>query len=126
MHGDPLSMAMYALAIAPLMKKCANDSTQVWYADDASAGGTVSGAFFWWEKLVEYGPSLNIFLKQASHRLRSNQVLKRRLLRSLMTLISLLPMKEEHIWESLWVLLTTAINASVIRSRDGASKWKTW
>ena len=55
-QGDSLAMAMYALAIAPLMKKCANDSIQVWYADDASAGGTVSDLFSWWEKLVEHGP----------------------------------------------------------------------
>ena len=46
-QGDSLSMAMYALAIASLVKECANGSTQVWYADDASAGGTVSGVFSW-------------------------------------------------------------------------------
>lgn len=37
-QGDPLAMAMYAVAIAPLMKKLANNSTQACYADDASAG----------------------------------------------------------------------------------------
>ena len=119
-------MAMYALAIAPLMKKCANDTTQVWYAGDVFAGGTVSEVAPGGKSLLNTVPSLYIFLKQASHRSLSNQVLKQRLLRSLMTLISLLPMREERIWESLWVLLTTAIIASVIRSRNGASKWKTW
>ena len=78
------------------------------------------------KSLLNMVRSLDTFLKRASHRSLSNQVLKRRLLRSLMTLISLLPMKEERIWESFWVLLTTAINASVIRSRNGESKRKTW
>ena len=94
-------MAMYALAIAPLVKECANDSTQVWYADNASAGGTVSGVSLGGKSLLNIVPSLDIFLKQANHPSLSNQVLKRRLLRSLMPLISLLPMKEECIWESL-------------------------
>ena len=45
------------------MKKCANDTTQVWYADDVSAGGTVSGVCTWREKLVEYGPQSGNFPK---------------------------------------------------------------
>ena len=49
-------MVMYALAIDPLMKKYAHDTIQVWCADNASADGTASELFSWWEKLVEHGP----------------------------------------------------------------------
>ena len=39
-QGDPLGMAMYALAISPLITNLHNlceDAKQVWFADDASA-----------------------------------------------------------------------------------------
>lgn len=62
-QGNPLAMAMYALAIAPLVKKCANVSTQIWFANDASAGGTVNDIRSWWERLVEYGPQYGYFPK---------------------------------------------------------------
>ena len=62
-QGDPLAMAMYALAIAPLIKKCATDAIQVWYADDASAGGTVNEIFSWWGMLVDHGPKFGYFPK---------------------------------------------------------------
>ena len=60
-QGDPMAMAMYALAISPLVKKCAGVSTQVWYADDSSAGGTVDGLRSWWERLAENGPVYGYF-----------------------------------------------------------------
>ena len=56
-------MAMYALAIAPLMKKCANESTQIWYVDDAAAGGSIYAISSWWKKLVENGPQFGYFPK---------------------------------------------------------------
>ena len=62
-QGDPMAMAMYALAIAPLVKKCAGVSTQVWYADDSSAGGTVDSLRSWWERLAEDGPLYGYFPK---------------------------------------------------------------
>lgn len=38
---DPLAMAMYAIATIPLIQKLSesSNSTQLWYADDATAGG---------------------------------------------------------------------------------------
>jgi hypothetical protein len=62
-QGDPLAMAMYALAVAPLMKKCASEATEVWFADDASAGGSIIDTFTWWEKLIKYGPQFGYFPK---------------------------------------------------------------
>ena len=41
-QGDPLAMAMYALAVTPLIRSLRQsqpDVSQVWYADDATAGG---------------------------------------------------------------------------------------
>ena len=41
-QGDPLAMPMYALGAVPLIQKLANiDVSQMWYADDASAGGSL-------------------------------------------------------------------------------------
>ena len=42
-QGDPLTMAMYALAIAPLIKNLNEhhgQAKQVWGADDTSAAGS--------------------------------------------------------------------------------------
>ena len=39
-QGDPLAMAMYAIAITPLINSFESESLkQIWYADDAAAGG---------------------------------------------------------------------------------------
>ena len=38
-QGDPLAMPMYALGVVPLIRRLAGiNVSQVWYADDASAG----------------------------------------------------------------------------------------
>ena len=36
-QGDPMAMPMYAVATLPLIKRLPKSTTQVWYADDASA-----------------------------------------------------------------------------------------
>ena len=51
-QGDPMAMPMYALATIPLIKKVAADVKQIWYADDASAGGSVKRVL----QLVAEGP----------------------------------------------------------------------
>ncbi len=41
-QGDPLAMAMYAIAVTPLIHKLENEGIkQAWYADDATAGGSI-------------------------------------------------------------------------------------
>ena len=56
-QGDPLAMAMFALATVPLIKNLeeVTEVTQLWYADDASAAGSLSNLKSWWVKLTELG-----------------------------------------------------------------------
>ena len=57
-QGDP-AMPMYALATTPLMK-CLNNNAnvvQAWYADDASASGSLPSLRKWWENLTSTGPA---------------------------------------------------------------------
>jgi len=47
---DPLAMGMYALAVVPLVRRLHNevpDISQVWFADDASAVGSLSSLLSW-------------------------------------------------------------------------------
>ena len=55
-QGDPLAMPMYALATLPLIKRISGGATQVWYADDACAYGSISQLKQWWEHLRQVGP----------------------------------------------------------------------
>ena len=61
-QGDPLAMAMYALAVLPLTvhQLCSAHPTvsQVWYADDATGVGTCSSLRKWWDTLSRLGPLL--------------------------------------------------------------------
>ena len=47
-QGDPLGMVMYALAVIPLINKLQElhvSTSQVWFADDATAGSTCQRQF---------------------------------------------------------------------------------
>ena len=47
-QGDPLAMAMYTIAITPLINHLKEDDVkQIWYADDAAAGGKLSDVKTW-------------------------------------------------------------------------------
>ena len=59
-QGDTLAMPIYALATRPLIDALRRDNPtakQVWYADDASAGGSISSLKQWWDALSFLGPS---------------------------------------------------------------------
>lgn len=57
-QGDPLAMAMFAIAIRPLIDKVAACGTfQVWFADDAAAGASITAVRRWWDMLRELGPA---------------------------------------------------------------------
>ena len=56
-QGDPLAMAMYALATIPLIQSLKSKILQIWYADDASAVGKIASLRNWWNRLSLLGPS---------------------------------------------------------------------
>jgi hypothetical protein len=59
-QSDPLAMAMYALAISPLIKKLkkqARNASQLWFADDSSAAGRLRALQVWWRHLTILGPA---------------------------------------------------------------------
>ena len=58
-QGDPLGMAMYALAITPIIAKLNHhhkEISQVWFADDATGSGTCEDLRAWWDELIKIGP----------------------------------------------------------------------
>ena len=54
---DPLAMAMYTIAILPLIRRINKDVKQAWYADNATATGNITNLRSWWDKLVSMGPA---------------------------------------------------------------------
>jgi len=68
-QGDPISMAVYAIATIPLILMLLeiimngpNDSVkEVAYADDLTAGGKISDLKVWWDKLRTIGPKFGYF-----------------------------------------------------------------
>jgi len=55
-QGDPLAMPMYALGVVTLINTLSDDFVkQVWYADDATACGSLPDIGCWWNKLVSTG-----------------------------------------------------------------------
>ena len=61
-QGDPLAMGMYALGILPLIKQLDDLVKQVWFADDASAGGKLAQLREWWDKLLSIGPKFGYYV----------------------------------------------------------------
>ena len=71
-QGCPLSMALYAVSVIPLINKCrdtatmdCNPATQVWYADDAAAGGSLKALHRFWNLLTQHGPTYGYFPKSS-------------------------------------------------------------
>ena len=63
-QGDPLAMAMYALAIVPLidqLRASCPEVRQAWYADDATGASTCRGLRSWWNELAHHGPSFGYY-----------------------------------------------------------------
>ena len=56
-------MAMYAVTITPLIQQLEDEKIkQIWYADDAIAGGNLSNLKPWWNSLSEIGPDYGYYL----------------------------------------------------------------
>jgi len=60
-QGDPLAMSMYALSTVPLIHRLEDISTQVWFADDAAAAGSLVDVLSWWRKLSALGPGFGYY-----------------------------------------------------------------
>ena len=54
-QGDPLALAMYAIATVPLIHHLEQQVRQVWFAYDATAGGKLLHLHDWWDELVSHG-----------------------------------------------------------------------
>ena len=61
-QGDPAAMGFYAISTIPLIEELKlSDIIQVWFADDATAAGSIEGINNFWQRLVEIGPSFGYF-----------------------------------------------------------------
>ena len=64
-QGDPLAMAMYALALVPMIARLNDTVKQIWYADDAAAADQLSNLRIWWDLLCDVGPQFGYFVNSA-------------------------------------------------------------
>ena len=62
-QGDPLAMAMYAIATLPLVHHLAEFTAvrQVWFADDATVGGLHYHLKDYWDELEWTGPDIGYY-----------------------------------------------------------------
>ena len=63
-QGDPLAMAMYALAITPLIHQLSSRCSgvqQAWFADDATGASTCTNLKSWWNELSTQGPAFGYY-----------------------------------------------------------------
>ena len=56
-QGDPLAMPMYAISLIPVIQRLRGIAKQVWYADDAAAGGSLRQLKKWWDTLCSFSGS---------------------------------------------------------------------
>ena len=59
-QGDPLGMAIYTVAVVPLIREpeiVTSPIIMVWFADDAAATGPFDALLKWWKKIVNICPS---------------------------------------------------------------------
>ena len=76
-------MAIYAIAIHPLIDSVQNEAMQIWYADDATASGKLPNLKEWWDKLSVSGPDFGYFPMHRRVWLSQNHRILRKLPESL-------------------------------------------
>ena len=64
-QGCPLAMAMYAIALVPLVKHLLPLCKQVWFADDATGCDEFATMRAWFDTLLELGPMYGYYPKPA-------------------------------------------------------------
>ena len=62
-QGDTAAPGFYSISTHPLIKRLSElkEISQIWYADDAGAGGKMKALRAWWDMLVANGPSLGYY-----------------------------------------------------------------
>ena len=56
-QGDPLAVAIFAIAVRPLIDRLVMaQATQIWFADDAASGGKLQALRRWWDSLLRFSP----------------------------------------------------------------------
>ena len=56
-------MAIYSVAVTPLIRRVAvNGTKQIWFADDAAGSNKVTSLRNWWNALEEQGPKYGYFV----------------------------------------------------------------
>ena len=68
-QGDSVAMAVYVIAIIPLLlmileiieSYSEGTSKAATYADDLTAAGCIPGLKYWWDQLCELGPKFGYF-----------------------------------------------------------------
>ena len=59
-------MAMYSIGATPLINTLQDPQIrQVWFADDATAGGSLKGLYDWWCALKSKGSSYGYFVNES-------------------------------------------------------------
>ena len=59
-QGDPISMAVHALGMLPMLSVITTlDTRHVAFADDLTGAGTIDSLYSWWKKICEHGPSIS-------------------------------------------------------------------
>ena len=56
-------MSMLPISVIPLIKELTTtpEIKQVWYADDATANGSIIGLWEWWRVPSEHGPAFSYY-----------------------------------------------------------------
>ena len=65
-QGDPISMAIYAIGIIPLMTMVMGSMSacikQIAFADDLTGIGTIEKLKEWWDLIIEHGPYIGYYV----------------------------------------------------------------
>ena len=56
-QGDPLAMAMHAVALIRKLMSNSPNVKQVWFADDTTSTGTCESLRQWWDQIEHLGPT---------------------------------------------------------------------
>ena len=61
-QGDNCASGFYSISILPIILDLSTiECQQIWYADDAAAGGNLGDIRQWWERLTKIGPDLGYY-----------------------------------------------------------------